>query len=592
MSQTQDTDRKAAQAHKNKDNRFSMSRRQMMKATATTTGLAIGGGPMIHPDSPFSAVDDAEALGVVGGIALAVAAGATATAISEKLGWTDIDDGSEDATTDQVHRNVYQNFIGYQSMKEEHDRLLDLAIESAGERIWGDAVLQMAEELNNKPEKSESQIKADARQFILDEYAKLEQEAISAMNEQFRGLVNAFQILAQYNERDQLSNIINMKIGWADFEPKSAAVSFDSPKWELIEDGGTTVDYTPTLNPLPDGGAVTQDDLVADDYTMINGESVERIRGWANAIDFYANTATTSDNSGEGLSWEGPQGNTTINYDGHGVYTIDNVIIRAPSDSSTDINVLPIEHHISQLNELENEANSMTATVGDFVDGLTTQYTRGNIPVQEIVPSATLWDEYDYKEGSAPFNAMAMSQLDVKTDLTAPMKIREYSSTSYDPQADGNDPDSDGKVFEGYIGNVDKELQKGEYYDPNSFSDTVKLATNTGIYNVEGKFRVESITLYQDGEKQQVETATPDSDYKFNPSQADQWEEEYNNTENARKDATQNPEVNVNIGGGSGIGELSGLLSGINKVVVGAVALIIGILGVLSQIAGENSGGQ
>ncbi|WP_435116605.1 hypothetical protein [Halolamina sp. C58] len=584
MSQTQDTDEKGVQAHRQVDDDeiFRMNRRQMMKTTATVTGTAIASGSMVHPDSPFSAVEDAEALGIVGGIALAFVAGATATAISEELGWTDLDDSSEDATTDQVHRNVYQNFIGYQSQREEHDRLLDLAVESAGERIWGDAVHQIATELNDKPEKSESQIKADARQFILDEYAKLEQEAISAMNEQFRGLVNAFQILAQYDERDQLSNIINMKIGWADFEPKSAQVSFDSPKWELIEDGGTTVDYTPTLNPLPEGGAVTQDDLVSDDYTMINGESVERIRGWANAIDFYANTATTSDNSGEGLSWKGPQGNTTINYDGHGVYTIDNVIINAPSDSSTNINVLPIEHHINQLNELENEANSMTATVGDFVNGLTTQYTRGNIPVQEIVPTATLWDEYDYKEGSAPFNAMAMSQLDVKTDLTAPMKIREYSSTNYDPEASGNDPDSDGKVYEGYLGNVDKEVQKGNYYSPSEFSDTVKFATNTGVYNIDGKFRVEKITLYKDGEKQQVKTATPDSDYKFNPSQADQWEQEYNNTEDARQAATENPEINVSLGGGVG-----SALEGFDITQLWPVALIIGAIGALSQLAGD-----
>lgn len=542
----------AEQARKQDANGYMLTRRAMLKTTGVATGMALGGGSLIHPDSPLAAVEEGEALLVSGTtLAVGIVAGATFVAIAESRGWSDFDDGTEDATADQVHRNIYQNMIGHAEKKKELDTLLSLSANEAKHRIWGDALYQMATELKNQPEKSVAQIKADGRQYILDEYAKLQIQAISEVNEEMRGLVNAFQRAAQYEHIDSFQDVLSLQGRYErstdtfDLDVRFP-MSSDSTGAEVLANGSR---YD-ALDPFG-SETVTQDDLVKKDLSLVNGETEALIQGWSDKLDFY-NFVTDSNGDDE---WRTPEGNTITVPDWGPVRSLDSFVIHDPSDT-TDLHLLPFGSFLSQMDAIENEANSMAGSVGDFIDNLLKNYTRENIPIQGIVPATTLWEEFGYEEGSAPFNAMAASQLGDTTNLQTPMTIRVYDSANYDPQADGNNPDEDGKVYNGYLSNFNTQLTKGEYYDPSAITEegkTLQMITNTGWHDITGKFRVERITLYQDGEQQEVNNVDQAKDYRFNPDSADQWQTEYENVENAREAATQNPGFTLSGGGFAGL---------------------------------------
>jgi len=572
------------EAEEHEESRLRGSRRTFMKGIGVAAGAGMAGGAAVHPQSPVSMVGNVEAVAP-----LVVAAGAGAIGVATGAGGTagyvwytsdDVED-RETATAGQVHRDIHSITRGLDSAYDEEENAEELTVEQTSHRVWGEAVHEFAVAYNDEDEdRSVSELESEFRQYIRDEYAEIQKEIIGNYNLDMRELIDAFARIYDYEETDSVSDMVQLNC-----EVRGSGSTFNrthnfgETRWYLDSDGEEDVSqlFAVFEDEVPEGvevgfdGVVQQEDALINEYTLVNDEAVDFISWWnsegmdvlpytwsgaSDQIKIDGDTLERVEEDGERLYHDGGSRRLT---------RLHEVEILPPDDAEMSHHIVHFSDRLRRIEVLEEEANDLAGEVSEFVDGVTSQYARGELPVQQITPYTTLVDEYGYEEGNAGLMALYLAGSGFETNLNSPVVVTHYGDDYTATEVEDGEPeDGDGTELEGYLRVEDTPedgIQQGETYDS---VGEVNLITSAGISEL-GTFRVEDIRDYDtegadadnietddDGREYVTRSEFDQQRYNFQSRDPDMYADDIEANQDVRENA-----ASVEPAGGSGLVNIS-----------------------------------
>ncbi|UPW01652.1 twin-arginine translocation signal domain-containing protein [Halorussus gelatinilyticus] len=525
----------------------SMSRRDVLKTGAMATAMAAGGPAAVNHVAPrYSPIGRADALaGVIAGAAVAAAAGAA-------VHWYvsgGLDGDSEDETLTQTHRNIRSAARGLDSSAEAEQEFENLVANRSSNWIWQDAVLEFVRGFNDTSDDAPSipDLKAEMEANIRDDYADLEQQIVDNQTTDVVQLIEMFNHVHSYGHADSAGQIFNFyytyntgvdssEFDWVGGHPVGDVSGYDVSNSDDV--------LRPFSDYYGDDPVTSTDDIIYIDYETINGETMEAAAGWGDytfmqgsgfggghyyydsANDDFTSIQVETDSYTGGM----PQRWGVTDPDGSDLYGF-----------------LDLQRRRSAVSNIRSAAQNLAGEVDSWVDQIDQNYARGSLPAADVVATSRLWEEYSYEEGNASLTALSASQLGFETDLKGTATVVEYPNATSKSEIDGMDGQKiDGNLLLDTPDEV--SVNSGEAYVVDNLTGSdgaVLMTTPSGdTAELEGVFEVKALYSYEDGERVEKDTMTPET-YTFSPRDPNQYEEDVEQANNAREAATQNPEINV-----------------------------------------------
>lgn len=573
-------DKQAVKKQKYSDSKYKAGRRTFLKASALATGATAGGVSVTHPDSPASVVGDAEGVVISGTVLVGAAAIAVGTGVAAKTGydWYTSDDvpDRETATASQTHRDIYDITRGLDSASDEEEDIETLITENLNNRVWGEAAADFAEGYNTS-EKSVSELQSEFVQYIQDEYSEVAKEIIGNWNTDMQTLVDLFSRIENYGVSGSVDQMLELQYQDDYSGANTATVSFVEGGWSTSNASGNL----PMVDPFADG-VVTQDDIQYADYELPNTETVEMANWYNEYLDPVNNSQTvkSGDNAGESIT--APVGD---------FLGLEQVNILAPTDAESVHTICHFQRRLQLLNTIKNESQKLVGEISSFVDGITSQYARGNLPVQEITDFGTLVDEYGYEDGNAGLMAMYLGGSGVDTNLNSPVTVKHYgTNTTVSDVNDDTVDNPEATEYQGYL-SADSPptdgFSTGTVYDGGSIG--ASIVTQAGMADL-GVFEITEVKNYdtsnasseniktdEDGDEYVTQDQFEQQQYNFQSRDPNQYKQDIEANQDVREEATS---VDPADKGGGGGGLVSVNFDGSNPLLyaIPGVGIILALL--------------
>jgi hypothetical protein len=536
----------------------SLSRRSLLKSGAMAGAMTIGGTAAVDHVAPrYSPIGRANALGlttaIVGAVVVSAAAGVAA-------GWyanSKLGRDKETATADQTHRDIHDISRGFDSATDAEKSFENLVAEMSDNPIWEDAVLDFVEDFNSS-EKDLAELKSDMRANIRSAYAERQKMIVGNINADVQQFVDFFQRLDDYGHQDQLSNVLefksrysyggsyNMDADWHSDWTVPAVQSDDIPEDSSLS-GGEAI-----FHPFGEyyDSVPGQDSIIYTDYDLADDRTVEMASGWGDMVWTTGGTRV----QGQIRYYDAETGDTAATGE-----HLRSVRVMPPDSASNKHVMFHLSRRGNALSTMHDEAMSLSGEVDGWVDAIAANYPRGELPVADVVSAIKLYERYGWEDGNASLTALYGSKLGFKTDVNGTHELKLLDS-GFDPETDDPAEYSGDTVQGNFMTEADISYDVGDVVDPTQYDEELYLSTPSGGFSeLSSYFQVKSIKSYEDGEAVEKESYSGGSSYVFKSRDADRYEEDIKNTENAREDAASNPEITVDdLLGGGGIGGLVG----------------------------------
>jgi len=527
----------------------SMSRRDMLKTGAMASAMAVGGPAAVDHVAPrYSPIGRADALaGVVAGAAVAAAAGAA-------VHWYvsgGLDGDSEDETLTQTHRNIRSAARGLDSSAEAEKEFENLVAERSSNWIWQDAVLEFVQGFNDTSDSAKSipDLKAEMESNIRDDYADLEQQIVDNQTTDVVQLIEMFNHVHSYGHADSAGSIFefyytyNTGVDSSEFDWVGGYPVENSDEYDVTTNDDLLRPFSDYYGESP---ITSTDDIIYVDYELVNGETMEAAAGWG---DY---TFMQGGGFGGGHYYYDSENNEftsiQVETDSYTGGMPQRWGVTDPDGSDGHYEFLDIVRRGSAVSEIRSAAKNLASEVDSWVDQIDQNYARGSLPAADVVATSRLWEEYSYEEGNASLTALSASQLGFETDLKGTATVVEYPNATSKSDIEG----MDGTTIDGNLlldTPDDVSVKSGEAYVVDNLTGSdgaVLMTTPSGdTAELEGVFEVKALYSYENGERVEKDTMTPET-YTFTPRDPNQYEEDAEQANNAREDATQNPEININ----------------------------------------------
>lgn len=542
-----------------------LTRRDVLRTTAVAGTMAAGGSAAAPHVAPrLSPVGRAEAAAPLAGVAV-VAAVAVAVSWYESRNL----DEQESETLTQAHRNIKSVARALDSADSEEQEFENLVAERSNIWIWEDAVLDFVRGFNDTSSDapSISDLMTEMEESILSDYADLEQTIVDNQSNEILELVDMFHHLDSYGHSEELERVLMF---WRTYNTGTDSFGFtglddgwpDSES-DSLDKYGLNGDEN-VLNPFSDHYGetppTTTDDLVTIDYELVDGTTVETHVGYGDVAfatsngGFNHHLNFVDDGTPTDISVRTTSHTTRGDVQSFGVPS-DLVAESADYGSKYEDDVYPFadaSRRAGAISTIRSEANNLASEVEMWVNAIDQEYSRGNLPEADVVSAARLREEYGYEEGSPAITALYGTKLGFDTDLKGTATVVEYASA----ETEADIEDAEGEELDGYLlldVEDDVSVDSGETYviDNLAGEDGAVLMTRPSgeTVELEGVIEIAALYSYKDGEQVEVDSMTPES-YTFAPRDPNRYEEDLEDTQNAREDATENPEFSLFGGGG------------------------------------------
>ncbi|WP_440769667.1 hypothetical protein [Natronorubrum sp. DTA28] len=432
----------------------------------------------------------------------------------------------------------------------------NLVAERSENWVWQDAALEFAQDFNHSLDMEIADLKDQMESSILSDWGDLEQTIVDNHSTELVQLIEMFSHLEAYGHEDDADDIIRV---YQSGRPNNlTAMSNVTP----AEDEGYDLDGSETLvNPFSEYYEENQtdtDDIIYVDYERVDGTTFEAAFGWG-AVSMFAPDSDTNglESNGEFYYYDDEDGITDIvieSVDSPRGMGVPNDM--GGSDYEDGYIFADARRRGNAVETIRSEAESLASEVSDWVDAIANEYARGELPESDVVSASRLREEYGYEEGNASITALYGSQLGFETDLKGTISISYYDDSEEIPEEtddyDDNSEYEDIETMDGYLmadhaDDGEISLDAGESYTIDDVvgegDDGQLLLTRPSgdTVELEYAFTVDEIRSYEDGEQVQQDSFTAQS-YNFSPRDPNRYEEDVADANDAREDATQNPE--------------------------------------------------
>ncbi|SEL50301.1 hypothetical protein [Haloferax larsenii] len=454
------------------------SKRTFLKGLGTVGGLAIGGGTMLHPDNPYAAVEDADALlgtAALVGVSMVVAGAVSFYSASQR---------ASAKTKLVLQDDLYSNAIQEQSERENLTSKPD-QVDYISRTLIGDAIIKAVDSLNDEVPQSEARNRAV--EHLNKEVDKYVNNVIQFQNAQVMSFLDDVKAIQDFSD-------LNFQEAWMDGSHTETVDSFlaestDDAITRYVSNEYDTYDnddedvfaHIPVEYELNSGKTIIIDMLVYEGYV---DNSMSNFMGTYTALPQSGSQILDSQVISEGISAYDVSQFEASDTDS----PFQPVAINDPyQNQSQQFYLNPSDINII-LDKLETIRENARQDFYGIVDDIYANYEPGELDVSNIqIPTQRLLDSSEsYLDGNDQAQQIVSYTLGHTSTSSDSTDFQKWSWTD----SSGNTVNVNGFLT------TDKtigQLSKGDTVDLStsnvSYADVLEPAENsqTTRYNVKGK---------------------------------------------------------------------------------------------------------